>query len=171
MYDKALQDGIEIHGDYVAFWGSCLSNFFPCEFKLDGMIWNCSEQYFMYRKATTFGDMETAQQIRETTKAEDAKKLGRKVKGFNDETWDIYKYHYMYKAVYAKFSQDNALKRLLIDYEGKHFVEGSPFDGVWGVKLDWRDERIANPDEWNGQNLLGKILDEVRSDLISSYVI
>lgn len=114
----------------------------------------------------TFGDYETADKILQTTEAEDAKKLGRKVKGFKDEVWDIYKYHYMYLAVYAKFAQNNDLYKVLELYKDKQFVEGNPFDKVWSIGLDWRDERIGNPDEWQGQNLLGQVLDEVRNKLI-----
>ena len=29
-------------------------------------------------------------------------------------------------------------------FEGKDFVEGSPFDGVWGVKMDYRNPDIDN---------------------------
>lgn len=161
-----LISGITEHGDYVSFWGSCLSNFFPCSFELDGKNWNCSEQYFMWRKAMTFGDHETAEKILQTVDAKEAKQLGRQVKGFKNEVWDIYKYHYMYLAVYAKFTQNNDLYKVLELYKDKHFVEGNPFDRIWAVGLDWRDERIGNPDEWRGQNLLGQILDEVKSKLV-----
>ncbi len=157
--------GVEIHGDYAAFWGSCFSNFFPCEFKLDGITWNCSEQYFMYRKATTFGDSETAQKILKTNNPSVAKKLGREVSNFDEKTWDIYKYHYMYKAVRAKFSQNEDLLNAMNQYQGKSFVEGSPVDKIWGVGLVWTDDNIADPKNWDGQNLLGKVLNEVREEL------
>lgn len=157
--------GVEIHGQFAAFWGSVFSNFYPCKFELEGKTWNCSEQYFMYHKALVFDDTETAEKILKTTEAADAKKLGRQVKNFDDKVWDIYKYHFMYKGVYAKFSQNKDLQEAMGKLHDKYFVEGSPIDGVWGVKLDWRDERIQDPAEWNGQNLLGKVLNEVRDDL------
>ena len=73
----------------------------------------------------------------------------------------------MYDGVYAKFSQNQGLKNFLLspDFEGKDFVEGSPFDGVWGVKMDYRNPDIDNPENWNGENLLGKFLNEVRKKL------
>lgn len=162
---KSQIDGVEIHGDYAAFWGSVFSNFYSCQFELEGKTWNCSEQYYMYHKALTFGDQETADKILETTEASEAKKLGRQVKDFDDKVWDQWKYHYMYKCVYAKFSQNEDLQDAMSMMHDKHFVEGSPVDGVWGVRLDWRDPRIHDPREWNGQNLLGRVLDEVRDDL------
>lgn len=33
---RELTKGIAEHGKYVSFWGSCLSNFYPCSFELDG---------------------------------------------------------------------------------------------------------------------------------------
>ena len=42
--------------DYLFFWGhksqgsidkSCLSQFYPCRFKVEGVEYNCAEQYMM----------------------------------------------------------------------------------------------------------------------------
>jgi ribA/ribD-fused uncharacterized protein len=70
-------------------------------------------------------------------------------------------------AVLEKFRQNEDLKNFLLspEFEDKDFVEGSPFDGVWGVKLDYRNPDIDNPENWNGENLLGKVLNEVREKL------
>ena len=161
--------GYVVYNKHVAFWGSPLSNFYPCKFDLDDEIWISSEQYFMASKARCFFDEESYIQIRQTSTPEAAKKLGRKVKGFNDNVWDMVKYHIMKDAVYAKFSQNENLKKFLLspDFEGKDFVEGSPFDGVWGVKMDYRNPDIDNPENWNGENLLGKVLNEVREKLLN----
>ena len=52
------------------------------------------------------------------------------------------------------------------EFDGKKFVEASPLDGIWGIKCD---EATAKDDEsnWNGLNLLGKALNEVRGILKS----
>lgn len=167
MENKNTDLGYKVYDKHVAFWGSPLSNFYPCEFKLDDEIWNCSEQFFMACKARCFDDMETYYHIRETKTPEAAKKLGRKVIGFEDRIWDKVKYQLMYDGVYAKFSQNEDLKAFLLspEFEDKDFVEGSPFDGVWGVKMDYRNPDIDNPENWNGENLLGKVLNKVREKL------
>ena len=159
--------GYVVYDKHIAFWGSPLSNFYPCEFDLDDEIWISSEQFFMASKARCFFDEESYIQIRKASTPEAAKKLGRKVKGFNDSVWNMVKYHIMKDAVYAKFSQNEDLKKFLLspEFEGKDFVEGSPFDGVWGVKMDYRNPDIDNPENWNGENLLGKVLNEVRKEL------
>ena len=125
--------GYKIYDKHVAFWGSPLSNFYPCNFDLDNEIWISSEQFFMACKARCFDDYDSYKKIRIATTPEQAKKIGRKVIGFEDRIWDEVKYHLMYDGVYAKFSQNEDLKAFLLSpkFEDKDFVEGSPFDGAY----------------------------------------
>ena len=58
--EDVLLSGTNYNDKYVAFWGGCFSNFFPCQFWLEGKLWTTSEKYFMWKKAITFGDNETA---------------------------------------------------------------------------------------------------------------
>lgn len=164
---KYMNTGLKIYDKHVAFWGSAFSNFYPCKFVLDGEIWISSEQFFMACKARCFDDYDSYREIRIATTPEQAKKIGRKVKGFTDSIWDRVKYQLMFDGVYAKFSQNEDLKAFLLspEFEGKDFVEGSPFDSVWGVKIDYRNPDIDNEENWQGQNLLGKVLGEVRDRL------
>lgn len=170
MTDKKhikLKEGLVVYDNHIAFWGSAFSNFYPCTFKLDDETWNCSEQFFMACKARCFDDLEIYYEIREARTPEVAKKLGRKIRGFNDKIWDKVKYEIMLTGVYAKFSQNEDLKEFILspEFEGKDFVEGSPFDGVWGVKMDYTNPDIDNKNNWQGENLLGKVLNEVREIL------
>lgn len=158
---KALEGSIE-YDNYVAFWGSCFSNFFPTRFYLDGRFWTTSEKYFMYQKAITFGDEEIAEKILSLDEPGKIKKLGREVKGFDNDYWNKVKEDIMYKAVRAKFEQDALCRECLLRYPTKHFVEGSPTDTEWGVGIIYRDSTIDDSNNWKGKNLLGKILDEIR---------
>ena len=156
---------------HIFFWGEWPSNWFPTYFIVkEGRkrlgFFN-SEQYFMYRKAKTFGDEEIAERILSEGKLpKTAKALGRKVKNYDDAVWSEKRYQVMTDAIMHKFSQDNKLRELLMnpEFDGKNFVEASPYDGIWGIKCD---EATASDDEstWNGLNLLGKALDDVREKL------
>ena len=52
--------------EYVFFWGhhakpgqvtkACFSQWYPCVFEEDGVIYNCAEQYMMAGKARVFKD-------------------------------------------------------------------------------------------------------------------
>ena len=162
-----MKMNLKVYDKHVAFWGSAFSNFYPCSFTEGGKVWKNSEQCFMAKKAEYFKDMEILEEILKAETPEKAKKLGRKVKNFDAEKWSKVCFDKMYDAVYAKFSQNNDLKELLLssDFEGKGFVEGSPYDAIWGVKMDWRNPDIDNEENWQGQNLLGKVLNKVREDL------
>ena len=94
-------------------------------------------------------------------------KLGRKVKNFDEKAWSEVSFDMMFEAVYAKFSQNEDLKALLLseEYEGKSFVEGSPYDAIWGVKMYWNDPKIGDESNWKGENKLGKVLDKVREEI------
>ena len=162
-----MKNGLKIYDKHVAFWGSAFSNFYPCKINLDDELWISSEQFFMACKARCFDDMDAFYEIKKATTPEQAKKIGRKVKGFDDKIWDKVKYEIMLAGVYAKFSQNKDLKAFILspEFENKDFVEGSPFDGIWGVKMSYENPDIDNPENWNGENLLGKVLNKVREKI------
>ena len=51
---------------YVFFWGGTFSNWFKSDFVIDGVTYNCAEQYMMLKKALMFGDYESAKKIMNT---------------------------------------------------------------------------------------------------------
>jgi ribA/ribD-fused uncharacterized protein len=161
---------------HIFFWGEWPSNWHPIHFIVkegrNELEFFNSEQYFMYIKAKTFGDEEIAIKIlTEGKNPKAAKALGRKVRNYDDSVWNEKRYQVMVDANMHKFSQDKKLKELLLnsEFDGKNFVEASPYDGIWGIKCD---EATASDDEstWNGLNLLGKALDEVREKLKGNTV-
>ena len=61
------------------------------------------------------------------------------------------------------------LREKLLDpkFDGKTFVEASPYDRIWGVGLAQDDPAIDDERNWKGRNLLGKAITEVR-DILSA---
>lgn len=160
--------------NYCFFWQtrSPFSNWHPAKYILNGIEFNCSEQGVMYAKATLFGDTNVAEQILTCGSSQQGlmKKLGREVKGFNESTWKknrvkIYKEH-----CYAKFSQNEQLKIALINTQGKTLVEASPSDKIWGIGMHKSEALVTPPNKWKGLNLLGKLLTEIREDLIEHEI-
>jgi ribA/ribD-fused uncharacterized protein len=100
-----------------------------------------------------------------------AKTLGRLVKNYDDKKWNEIRYQIMVNANYYKYSQSEELKELLLnpEFDDKHFVEASPLDGIWGIKCG-ETEALDDKSNWNGLNLLGKALDEVREKLKGNTV-
>ena len=156
-----------IENGYVLFWGGCFSNFYPCKIVYKDHEFNCSEQLFMWQKALFFDDSETADLILKAKSAKEAKGLGRQVKNFSDVEWRKGREYAMRVAVYEKFRQNDELFRELVDekYDDLQFVEASPVDNIWGIGYDTEHAFDVIEDLW-GQNLLGKIINEVREDLI-----
>lgn len=75
--------------------------------------------------------------------------------------WDENRYQIMVDILKAKFANP-VLNQILIETGDLELVEGSPYDAIWGVKLDWKRNEILDRRNWRGRNLLGKALMEVR---------
>lgn len=148
---------------YKFFWGGIFSNWFISEFNVDGIEYNCAEQYMMYQKAVLFNDTEMANKILYEQSPKLQKAFGRKVKNFDSKKWDSVKYEIVKKGLRAKFTQDSSLKEYLLKYKGFQFVEASPYDRIWGIGFE-KDNAMSNIDKW-GQNLLGKILTELSQEI------
>jgi ribA/ribD-fused uncharacterized protein len=59
------------------------SQWWPAAFKADSGRYPTAEHYMMAEKARLFGDDEMLEKIRRAESPADAKKLGRKVRGFD----------------------------------------------------------------------------------------
>jgi len=166
------------HGNpvkYVFFWGhqkpksgvskTCFSQWYEASFKLEGIQYQTAEHYMMAEKARLFGDTETEQKIIAASNPGEAKKLGRQVKGFNKSTWEEKCFAIVVAANLGKFSQNEALKTFLLETKDRIIVEASPLDKIWGIGLAADDKNADNPNLWQGDNLLGFALMEVRSQL------
>ncbi len=153
--------------DYIFFWGTYMSNFYTAKFVVDGVQYNCSEQYFMKKKQEMFDSTNTelANLILNETDPKKIKKYGRQVKNFDKDKWDQHRYEIMKRGVYEKFNQNDAIKYMLKSTETKTLVEASPRDCIWGIGLGEVRARVTHPTKWRGKNLLGKVLMEVRQQL------
>lgn len=128
----------------------------------------CTEQAFMWAKALYFRDFECAKKIlAQNDSPMTCKNLGRQVKNYDDKEWNKVRYDVMRDVNLAKYQQNKDLCRKLFnpDFWHKTFVEASPIDCIWGVGLDLSNDRIVDPNNWRGQNLLGKALTEVRDTI------
>lgn len=159
---------MKITDKFVLFFSNndMMSNFYPIQFKHQKYIFSNSEQAFMWRKAIFFKDYEIAHQI--LTKAKNpnyAKSLGRKVKNYDDNQWSNIRYEIMKEVVKDKINQFDELKEFIKTNKDKTFVEASPFDAIWGVKLSENDDKILDPSNWKGQNLLGEVYNNLKEEI------
>lgn len=152
---------------FVFFWGNedYFSNFYHQHFTHQRILFRWSEQAIMYRKAMHFGAEKIAQKILKASSAQDCKKLGRSREiPFVEEEW-VKVREIIYKEVLLdKFSQPKS-KAFILNTGDRVLVEASPFDEIWGIKMDANHPDVEDPTKWKGLNLLGKVLMEVRSEL------
>lgn len=149
----------------ITFYGknSPYSNFYYVEFEYKGYKVTSSEQAFMLEKALTF-DESMVKPILATMNPAEIKKLGRKVKNYDDAKWNESRYDIMVDILCAKFSVE-PLKSKLLDTRDEFIVEASPTDKIWGAGLAKGDPRLNYPKYYPGTNLLGKALMDARTRL------
>lgn len=168
---KRFNDGERMK--YIFFWGhkpsadgsitkSCFSQWYDCCFTVDGVEYSTAEQYMMSQKALLFGDNKIYSEIMNAYHPKQFKDLGRKISGFNEKVWNENKTDIVIKGNTAKFSQNQELKYFLLNTNNRILVEASPYDKIWGIGMKSDDTRCENPTLWNGENLLGFCLMEVR---------
>jgi ribA/ribD-fused uncharacterized protein len=164
---EPIETNVRTTFSHVYFFGDVFSNFYNCKFTINGQEYSSVEQYYMRHKALHFNDMETAKKIMNENHSFKIKKLGNnsKIKNFNKEEWDQVKDSYMTEACFAKFSQNEELRSILLSTGSSTLAEASPFDFYWGSGVALNDKRILDASECKGQNKLGQILMKVRDQL------
>lgn len=155
--------------EMVLFWNadSIYSNWYQsCYFHIEDVLFHNAEAAFMWVKALHFKDYETAQIIEESRQNPgDMKALGRQVKNFNESEWVKVRYQIMFDVCLQKFHQIELLKDDLLATGDRILVEASPYDKIWGIGLAPDNPLALNPDNWKGLNLLGRVLEDVRTRL------
>lgn len=161
---------------YVFFWSHeptgnspigkwCLSQWFPAALVVDGITYPTAEHFMMAEKARLFGDEATLAQILQTSHPGAAKALGRQVQGFDEAVWTRHCFDIVVRGNQAKFGQNELLHTYLLNTNDKILVEASPTDTLWGVGLAEKDQRVYDPEQWRGSNLLGFALMKARTAL------
>lgn len=122
---------------YLMFWGhrstrsggigaGCLSQWWPADFSVDGVVYRTAEHFMMAGKARLFGDEETAAEIVAAGHPKQAKDFGRRVRGFDEETWAAARFDLVVHGNLAKFGQHADLREFLLGTGERVLVEASP---------------------------------------------
>ncbi len=161
---------------YLHFWGhrpradgrvgaSCLSQWWPSPFVVDGVVYATAEHWMMACKARLFEDQEAERRVLAAGHPSQAKNAGRLVRGFDEETWRRERFGLVVEGSVHKFAAHEDLREYLLATGDRVLVEASPVDRVWGIGLAADDEAASDPERWRGPNLLGFALMAARDRL------
>ncbi|MET8249250.1 NADAR family protein [Streptomyces sp. NPDC005202] len=161
---------------YLHFWGhrprpdgrvgaSCLSQWWPSPFAVDGVTYATAEHWMMAGKARLFQDAEAERRVLAAEHPAEAKKAGRLVRGFDEGVWERERFRIVVEGSVHKCAAHPDLREFLLGTGERVLVEASPVDRVWGIGLTADDEAATDPERWRGPNLLGFALMEARERL------
>ena len=150
---------------YVFFWNGVFSQWYPSKFVIEGVEYNCCEQYMMSQKALLFNDLEINKMIMYSKSPDEQKGFGRRVKGFDKDKWEAVCREIVFDANMAKFSQNPKMLEELMDTKDLEIVEASPYDKIWGIGLHETDPKALDKSQWQGTNWLGEAIMSVREKL------
>ncbi len=116
----------------------CLSVAWPCSFRIKGIAYSNIKQYLAAEKTRLFGN------------------------GQIDEfEWEQFRYIITLNGNYCKFSQNKELGDFLLSTGNSVLVDAS-LDDVWGIGMDASNPDAKDPFYWQGKNLQGFALMQVR---------
>ena len=128
-----------------------LSNFFPFNLQINGVIWPSVEHRYQYDKAIFFDQLELAEEILNAPHALHAKKLSKTLP--KSHSWDKHKLSVMKDLLYLKAEQCQPFRSKLLR-SGKSKLSHPVSDSFWGAGKDGK-----------GQEHMANLLTELRSKI------
>ena len=129
------------------------TNFYPAPITLDDKQWPTTEHYFQAQKFIGTPFTEEIRRFQHPREAFDYSR-NRAVSCWRRKDWEVVKLDIMRKALLAKFTQHEYLRKMLLRTGDNMLIEHSPYDSFWG-----------NGGDGSGHNHLGMLLMEIRHDL------
>ena len=158
------------NGNAVGFLGflSPLSNFHPCDLKVNGYSYKSVEHFYQVRRAELCNErelsaklhvMDTAREVKQSVNDFKRKNPGKLVL---PEKGNL---EIMKTGLAAKF-QCHSLRDFLLATGNKAIVECNAYDTFWSCGFGLDNPDFAFRSKWKGKNHLGNLLQELRSDLM-----
>ena len=112
--ERVPESSYDVSEPFVLFWGGYQSNWYRCEFEINGEKFNCTEQHMMAEKARLFEDWDTRKKIMRSRNPREQKKLGREVRGFKPALWNEKSLDIVIEGNREKYRQNPDLRVKLI---------------------------------------------------------
>ena len=123
----------------------------------------------MYQKAKLFEpiNIDLQNNILRESSPSIIKKIGRRIKNYDDNIWSQIRYDIMLKGLRLKFAQNSIISQELLKTYPKILYEASKNDKIWGIGFD-SNEGIRTDKTKYGTNLLGKALMQIRDEIMTN---
>ena len=121
------------------------------------------EQYYQYRKAEITNNEPAARKLILEADPLAAKRIGDRIQVPHSSAWHHKQDEVMKEAVFLKFQQNGHLSQFLVDTEDATLVEATN-NTRWGAGCSLWSKELKTL-TFRGQNKLGKILMDIRTQL------
>ena len=133
---------------------------------IDGHRYNCNEQYYTHELANFFGDKETARKALLTEDPYELVALHKNIANYDQRKWVPVGERVLLRANLAKFSQNSAAQKALLDTQSDIIGEAS-YSRQWGIGIPIQSMNVFDHRHWTGKNIMGNILMNVRKTLMN----
>ena len=168
---KDLMDWVQHTDEPVYFYSETdtstgyLSQWYLCIIKDDdNMTYISAEQYMMAAKAKVHKEMSTHESIMMASSQAEIKQLGRMMPNYDEQMWSSIRPAVLRAGNKLKFGQNPQLMTKLLATGQAYIAEASAQDAICGIGISVTDAQGGMPHK--GDNLLGKALMQVRTELL-----
>ncbi len=125
-------------------------------------------QFTLYQKANLFFDLQSASSILSEADNSQLQLLNANIRCFDEAVWKHFRSEVVYQGCKQRFLQNQHLITQLEKTRGQTLAYSSE-DPVWGTGLPNLASNNVPRVYWEGKNLLGQILTQVRIELLGEY--
>ena len=155
----------ESEDSYVFFTKrSVLSNHAKTPFLYEGQWYSSGEQFWMKQKADFHKDEDAKAEILDTDDPVKQKAIGRRIKNVRMHVWKDQVRKLMFPGLLEKFKQNEVARNTLMNTGSKQIGEATT-ERYWGIGRKLSDDKVLNTKDWKDENIVGKMLVDLRSKL------
>ncbi len=148
------------HGNLSPF-----SNFFWAPIVILGIEYKFNEQYINGFKACFFKDRLTFRKIMACRNPYECKRLGQRVKGFNQKRWDAKAGDVAETVIRAKIEQSEFCRDFLLNNTKDLQIAEASAVSLWGCGFALDSDQVMDPVNWPRIGHAGRVLMDLRAEL------
>lgn len=154
-----------IKHSYHLFCGGLLSNNYPCKFTIDGVKYCCGVQFLEAQKAKVFQNDDVYEEIMNARNESEVLKCSNKLTNYDEVVWKQHFEEYAMMVLQSRVSSDSQFREYIKNIKEDIIVYSNKDDLISGNGLTMFDTNANNPLYWDGSNLWGFCVMQMRDKL------